>query len=184
MASPLPSSAERLWRHFVGMFGGDAVERKYGKSIPPEWPAVLAKIEFRKIERGMRRLLHSGRDQVPTLPAFVKLCEALGDDPHENAGDVPRLAPPQDPPEWDAWWRAGNRHLLGHVLRRAAVRRPYNHAELPTLLRARDAWVSDMREIQDPNGEVPIDVQRACWSDYIGRADEEIGAAEAQRDAA
>ena len=73
MAHPSLPYAERLWRHFVGLFGGDAVERKYGKTIPPEWPLVLAKIEPRKLDRGMRRLLHSGRDQVPTLPAFVRM---------------------------------------------------------------------------------------------------------------
>jgi hypothetical protein len=177
MTQPPLSSAERLWRHFVGLFGGDAVERKYGKSIPPEWSAVLAKIEPRKLDRGVRRLLHSGLAQVPTLPAFVRLCEALGDDPRENAPDAPRLPPPQDPPEWDAWGRAANRHLVAHMMRRVVGHAgPYPPEALPVLLAAKNAWADDMREIEGTRREVPVDVQRECWSDYIVRADQEIAA--------
>ena len=100
------------------------------------------------------------------------------DDPRESAAEVPRLAAPSDPPDWDAWGRAANRHMLAHMMRRVATHAgPYPPSALPKLVAARNAWVADMREIQGPQGEVPVDIQQACWAEYVAHADAEISAA-------
>lgn len=189
MPSPPLSSAERLWRHLVGMFGGDAVERKYGRSVPPEWSSALARIEPRKLDRGMRRLLHSGRDGVPSLPAFVRLCEALGDDYGDGGTTAPQIA--ADPAmQIDQWGCVANLHLLRHLRRRIGrAHRPYGppgvfsgaaSAELQwcvaRLVEAKNAWAKDMREVADANNEVDPEIQRQCWSDYADAAERDISA--------
>ena len=186
--------AEQVWRRFIGMFVGEAVKRKYGESIPPEWPAVLGKLLPQHLERGMRRLVHSGRDTVPSLPAFVRLCEQLGDDPGENSGEAPRL-PAAGGVTLDEWGCMANLHLLAH-LRREISRRGRTHGEpgmycghgLPNapgsslemrwcvaqLVDAKNAWAKDMREIADSNNRVDSQIQRECWDDYIRAAEKRI----------
>ena len=187
---------ESVWRRFIGMFGGDAVKRKYGDAIPPEWPAVLAKLSAQHLDRGMRRLVHSGRDSVPSLPAFVRLCEHLGDDPLENAGSVATL-PSGATSALDEWDCVANLHLLAHMRRRISKGgRPFGapgvylghglsaspetsremHWCVARLAKAKNDWVSDMREIADPDNRVDGHIQRQCWNDYIGAAERDIHA--------
>jgi hypothetical protein len=191
-----PSRANEVWRRFVGMFGGDAVHRKYGQSIPPEWPAVLDKLPMREVERGMRRLVYSGRDAVPSLPAFVKLCRTIGDEIDDGPAEHrPALPAPGD--EQDAWQVAGNRHLQAHVTRtvnenpqcygRPATAKamkelprethpnadasPEFIANMGLLVAAKNAWVNAMRVY---GGDAPVDIQQGCWKQHIEAAEAEI----------
>lgn len=112
--------ADEVWARIVGLFGGDAVKRKYGPSMPAEWRGIIAKLDAVQLERGMRRLVYSGRDQVPSLPAFVKLCRAVGDDTIDDEPQAPALP---NPDRWqgDDWDNAANRHLLAHITRKLAA---------------------------------------------------------------
>src|SRR5690242_2201836 len=112
-----PSPASEVWRRFVGMFGGDAVERKYGKSIPPEWTAMLGRLKQFEIDRGIRRLAYSGKQHVPALPEFVKLCRTIGGDDLDEGPQKFRALPAPNG-EADRWAIAANMHFLGYITRR------------------------------------------------------------------
>ena len=190
------SRAAELWKHFAGMFGADALKRKFGAIPPEEWVACLSRLQPHELERGMRRLLHSGRDQVPTLPAFLRLCRAVGDDSIDDEAPPLPMLTGRNTPEADPWEVAANRHLLKHITDRIyAAGRPYGrpasaHAmrvmttpnadaspefirNVHRLVDAKKAWAADMRDLAQ-NGPVPITVQRQCWADYIGRAESDI----------
>jgi hypothetical protein len=117
----------------------------------------------------MRRLVHSGRAHVPSLPEFVRLCRTVGND-EEFGGDPPKALPAPDEFQGDGWDLSANRHLLGHLVRSIAIdRRKYTREEVGRLVDAKKAWAADMRDLSR-NGEVPIEMQRTVWTDYIGRA--------------
>lgn len=83
------SRCSDLWQRLIGLFGADAVRRKFGDSPPPEWVSVIASLDDFQLQRGMRRLVYSGKAHVPTLPEFVKLCRTVGiedEGPSEPAG--------------------------------------------------------------------------------------------------
>lgn len=197
---------DEVWKRLIGLFGGDAVKRKYGDTMPPEWRAIIAKLNAVELERGMRRLVHSGRDQVPTLPAFVKLCRAVGGDGEFNEGSGAPALP--NPARWqgDAWDVAANTHLLAHITRRLkadprcygrpasahamrtttdpnADASPEFIAAVGLLVQAKNTWANDMREIAE-DGAVNADLQRASWNDLIGAAETEIAARKMRREAA
>lgn len=199
--------ADEVWKRLIGLFGGEAVKRKYGDTMPPEWRGIVAKLNALELERGMRRLVHSGRDQVPTLPAFVKLCRAVGGDGEFNEGRSGLPALP-NPDRWqgDAWGVAANFHLLAHITRRLKVDsrcygRPASARGLRTmtdanadaspefvaavglLVQAKNTWAKDMREIAEEGG-VDVKLQRASWDDLLGAAETEIAARKAQQEAA
>lgn len=168
--------ADEVWARIIGLFGGDAVKRKYGPAMPTEWRAIIAKLNTVELERGMRRLVHSGRDQVPSLPAFVRLCRTIG---HDDAI-------PDDPPQatvaqltrdgWngDAWDIAANQHMLKHVIRRTVERRaPYRVTDIDALLAAKKLWAQDMRDLA-VNGEVPVEMQKQLWLEYLDGAERQI----------
>lgn len=190
--------AEEVWARIIGLFGGDAVKRKYGASMPPEWRGIVAKLNAVELDRGMRRLVYSGRDQVPSLPVFVKLCRAIGDD---SIDDGPRATALPNPDRWqgDDWDRAANRHLQAHITRRlhadprcygapasGRAMRILSREESPNadaspqfvrnvhrLVAAKKAWAADMRDVAQ-QGEVSVRMQRECWGDYIGAAERQI----------
>ncbi len=60
------SRADELWQRFVGLFGGESVKRKFGDDPPDEWVGVLAQLSDYQLERGMRRLLRSGKSTPPS----------------------------------------------------------------------------------------------------------------------
>lgn len=194
------SRTDELWKRFVGMFGGEAVARKFGDAPPAEWVAMIGQLNDYQLERGMRRLLHSGKATVPSLPEFLKLCRTVGGDEEFDGPQRPALSAP-DPFQGDAWDMAANRHLLAYIARQLAEdpRRygrgpskaamqvsksknadasPEFVANVGRLVAAKNAWAADMRDIAQ-NGEVAEDVQRVVWSDYIGRAEAEIARAHA-----
>lgn len=192
--SPSQLRTAEVWRRFVGLFGGEAVARKYGDAPPAEWIGVLSDVNDWQLERGMRRLVRSGKAHVPALPEFLKLCRAVGDEELDGPDvRMPRLQAP-DTFSGDEWTMAGNRHLLAHIRKSLAVDsqrygRPdsYNGALLNNhspdfaanvglLVSAKSAWAADMRDLARNAGgtDVPVHVQREIWDDYIGRAEAQI----------
>jgi hypothetical protein len=201
------SRANEVWASLVGLFGADTLKRKFGPTPPAEWVGTLAKLDARELERGMRRLVHSGRDQVPTLPAFLRLCRAVGDD---TIADEPQALALPNPDAWhgDQWDMAANRHLQAHITRRIhadsrcygapasahAMRKlarehspnadasPEFVVAVRQLVAAKNAWAADMRDLASahPDGIVEPAIQRACWSDYLVSAERAIAARESK----
>lgn len=173
------SPATEVWRRFAGMFGADAVARKYGDGIPPEWHAMLTKLNEHQVSRGVRMLAYSGKAHVPSLPEFVKLCRDAEHD--REFSDRPALPNPGDGWKGDAWDECANRHFLAYVLRRLRDKRPIQPRELPAFMTMKKAWARDCREYCDlQTGEVrnpSVEEQKAWWADVMNTA-EEINARE------
>lgn len=191
------SRADTLWKRFVGMFGGDAVERKFGLTPPPEWVAMMGRLTDFEFQRGVRRLAYSGRGGVPSLPEFTKLCRALGDSEIEEGQQRPALP---NPTRWsgDRWDITANTHLLAHIARQAELGIHYSVGDPPVVHRGKDwkpsrqtqeltailvayknAWAQDMREwdVNPATGEVlipPESEERRTFAECMRRADEEI----------
>lgn len=171
------SRATEIWKRFVGMFGGDAVERKFGKAPPPEWEAVVSMLKDFEIDRGMRRLVYSGKGHVPTLPEFVKLCRTIGNDDFDEG--PPKLAalPNPDDAKYDQWDIAANRHLFNFVMLQGSKRRYFDATQTRILVGFKNAWARDMREgnLDPETGEIkqpgPKEQQEA-FEDCIARAEE------------
>src|SRR5580765_4950469 len=109
-----PSRANEIWRRFAGMFGADALERKFGKTPPPEWQVMLTRLKDYEIDRGVRRLAYSGKPGVPSLPEFTRLCRMLADDSVDEGPQ--RLAlPPPSAFAGDQWDTSSNLRLLKHI---------------------------------------------------------------------
>lgn len=187
----------------VGMFGGDAVERKYGKLPPAEWKAMLSRLKDFEIDRGVRRLAFSGKQHVPTLPEFTKLCRMVADDDIDEGPQ--RLALPA-PTTWqgDAWDIESNQRLwkfltvtltarsnaLGKVLpcERVLHRRTGEFLHLRSqasdeqtwstevLVGYKKAWAQDMREYAaDHDGKLPAtEYRQRTWDECMTRAMTEI----------
>lgn len=116
---PLHSRANEIWRRFAGMFGADALDRKFGAKPPPEWIGMLARLDDRQVDRGIRRLAYSGKPHIPSLPEFTKLCRSVGgDDFDEGERAQVRLPSPQSSWRGDAWDSVANTFLLGHIAKR------------------------------------------------------------------
>lgn len=178
--SPAQSRADEVWRRFVGMFGGDSVERKYGRTPPPEWTAMLSKLKDFEIDRGVRRLAYSGRDALPSLPAFTKLCRAVQDDAIDEGSRPLALSGP-DNRQFDRWDIAGNYRLLAYILRAGVERRYYDAKATEILVGYKQAWTTDMREgsANSETGEVVhyvLESQQKQWDECMRRAEEQISA--------
>lgn len=156
-----------------GLFGADALERKFGREIPTEWRGIVERMPIPELERGMRRLVYSGKAHVPTLPEFVKLCKAIGDD-GEFGGpkqSTPLIAGPPD--VTDNWGAAANRHLMAEVYknpRRFAS--PDCERITAVLVRWKNEWARLMREADDADREPQA--QRNLWAACMSQAEEEI----------
>lgn len=188
MTTPENSSsrASEVWRRFTGMFGGDALERKFGKSIPPEWGAMLGRLKDYEIDRGIRRLAYSGKAHVPALPEFVKLCRTIAND-EVDEGPRPVAMLTSDQSTFDRWDIAGNLHFLGYVTRTltAEVRKwgmPNSAQQRDATLVAvkyKNAWATDMREwgIDEATGELiepTPEQQETAWDECMRMAEAEI----------
>lgn len=186
-----------------GLFGGDALERKFGAQPPVEWHALLGKLKDYEVDRGLRRLAYSGKAHVPSLPEFVKLCRMVGGDEVDEGPKLIAL-PPQDGFTGDKWDMGGNLHLLGHITRAMKVDprcygpiKPFTfrwlkdeqRMENPAseqqavstriLLRYKHAWATDMREwgVDEITGEViepSPEQQKTAWDDCMRMAEAEI----------
>lgn len=184
-----PSRVDAVWKHMVGMFGGDAVERKYGKLPPAEWKAMLSRLKEVEIDRGIRRLAYSGKPHVPTLPEFTKLCRAVADDGIEE-GPRPVALPAPDAGKFDGWDITGNNRFMNYVKQRLAaqprawgVPGSTRQADATRIAVAyKNAWARDMREggtLDPATGEFvqpTREVQDSTWIDTMKRAESDIAA--------
>lgn len=113
---PPQSKAAEVWKRLAGMFGAEALARKYGEEIPDEWTAMLGKLTEFQVGRGVRMLAFSGKQHVPSLPEFVKLCR---DAEHDREFQTkPTLPAPDD--GIDKWAVEANRHLLKYITTRVS----------------------------------------------------------------
>lgn len=193
------SPATEVWRRFAGMFGADALERKFGRSIPDEWTAMLSRLNEYQIQRGIRMLAYSGKGHVPALPEFVKLCR---DAEHDRELTSRPALPNPDAFQGTDWDSAANRHLLGHITRHipknrqrygqgasyAAMKDPNQKTEknldaspefvrnVHTLVAYKNRWADMMRAAAGPDG-VPIDEQQEVWNECMRLAEAEIASA-------
>lgn len=167
------SPTAELWQRFGGMFGADALERKFGRGIPQEWRGIVDRMPRAELDRGMRRLVHSGKGHVPTLPEFVKLCKAIGDD-GEFGGpkqSTPLIAGPPD--VTDNWGAAANRHLMAEVYKNPRRFASSDSARITGILvRWKNEWARLMREADDADREPQA--QRNLWAACMSQAEEEI----------
>ena len=185
-----PDRASLLWLRFAGMFGGEALSRKFGDEPPPEWCAAIARLRDFELDRGLRRLAYSGRDALPGLPAFLRLCRSVHDATDDDMPRPPAGPPLPSTPQGDAWDAAAGRHLLGHVTRRAArgvhfasarARRACSASapdaetrELTApLVDAKTAWARAMREAEAA-GTLPADGGAALWAERIAAAERTV----------
>lgn len=195
-----PSRADAVWKHMVGMFGGDAVERKYGKLPPAEWKAMVSRLNPFEIDRGIRRLAYSGKPHVPSLPEFTKLCRTIADD---DLDEGPRRAALPNPEAFtgDEWDIEANQRLLKHITTVVAkkcdvmgevpkIQREYMNGKFSglksvpsaqqvqttaVLVAYKKAWAQDMREwgVDEATGEVlkpTIPERETAWNSCMQRA--------------
>lgn len=199
-----PSRVDAVWKHMVGMFGGDAVERKYGKLPPPEWKVMLSRLNQFEVDRGVRRLAYSGKPHVPSLPEFTKLCRAVAEDELDE-GPHRAALPNPDAFTGDEWDIEANQRLLKHITTTLAtkanamgevpkIQREYVNGKFSALKSVpspqqiqttavlvgyKKAWAQDMREwgVDTTTGEVlkPTTAEREkAWNSGMQRAMAEI----------
>lgn len=171
-----------------GLFGGDALERKFGSKPPDEWVATLSRLKDFEIDRGLRRLVYSGKPHVPSLPEFVRFCRLIADD---EVDEGPRFValPTHDSQKFDRWSVDANTHFLGYITRAfeteprrwGAPHSADQRAATEIAVRYKNAWTQDMREwdIDPSTGEVLIpspEDQRRTWDDCMRLAEVDIAA--------
>lgn len=181
------SRANVVWTRFVGMFGGDSVERKYGKTPPPEWIAMLSRLKQFEVDRGLRRLAYNGDENVPSLPKFTKLCRTVTDDGIEEGPRPIALAAPAAG-NFDGWAITSNNRFLKYVTNRLSahprawgVPGSAQQAEATRIAVAyKNAWAQDMREaglVDTTTGELTRALrqqQDASWISCMGRVEADI----------
>lgn len=166
------SPATEVWRRFSGMFGAEALERKYGRSIPDEWTAMLSRLNEFQVQRGVRMLAYSGKGHVPSLPEFVKLCRDAEHD--RELSSRPSLPAPPD--GFDKWAIEGNQHFLAFILRNLRNKRTFGERETRILVARKNLWAAQMRLSETADG-VPIQEQQEVWAECMRLAEAEIAAA-------
>lgn len=169
------------------MFGAETLKRKYGMTPTKEWVEVIGRLKDYELTRGMRRLVASGSENLPSLPKFRRLCqESLNDDTDTpTATPLPQL--PSNLASQDAWDIASNRHLLQHLNARLGRdskcygpvmpgyggASPEQEAASAVLVKWKKHWAQMMREEATAEG-VDGKYQREVWDSYMRMAEEEI----------
>jgi len=174
---------QQLWRHLAALFGADALERKFGRSAPPEWEGAVAELSTAQLAQGIAWLPKSGRRDVPSLPEFLAACRGA----REFSTPVRRL----EDGRFDGWDVTANSHLLAYLRERQQHRRysPTGQPDAATrertmcLVRAKHRWAKCMRETNSGSG-VDVETQQAVWRVEMARAEREIDAINARRAAA
>jgi hypothetical protein len=140
--------ASALWRSLIELFGIDAVKRKYGDTPPSMWRDAVASLSERELQRGMRRVVSSGKPHVPTLPELPS----------------PQVAP---------WVVPGNQHLMAYVYvhTRKFGREWPSEIVTPILVRWKNEWV---RLMQDSEPDDCADGGKALWHNCMQQAETEI----------
>jgi hypothetical protein len=171
------NAAGELWVRFAGMFGAETLSRKYGDRPPEEWVKVVGKLRRPEFERGLRRMLHSGKPHIPTLPEFLRLCrEVGGDDSGGNPEPLKLSAPLQPPP--DKIVREASKNLLREILRAGhrwgperGDRAGRHEADTLIIVRWKNEWVRLMRSADD---EERVANHRQWWRQCMSSAWAEI----------
>ena len=181
------SRANDLWTAFAGMFGAETLKRKYGAVPPREWLEVIARLKDYELTRGMRRLVASGSDLIPSLPKFRRLCQESLNDDLDGSQLVPLPRLPSNLLAQDAWEVAGSLHLrtyLGTRLAKApkafgpivygeGAGSAAQQACTAILVKWKKTWSQMMREEATEIG-VESGYQREIWNSYMVLAEEEI----------
>jgi hypothetical protein len=129
-----------------------------------------------ELQRGMRRLVASGKAHVPTLPEFVKLCRSVGDDSEFGGAKAANALPAPPPAITDVWGSAANTHLLGYVLGHAKDFRGQDCGwRTEILVRWKNEWARLMRDADESEREVTA--QKSLWKACMTQAEIEIAAA-------
>jgi hypothetical protein len=182
---------------------GESLTRKFGDEPPPEWVSGISMLNDYQLQRGMRRVLLSGKPHAPALPEFMKLCRTVGHD-DSIADEVkpqqhPALAAPPVDEKVEAWTALGNRYLMKYISTKIpentqrwgrpateggmklstepnADASPEFVRNVKTLVGFKNRWVDLMLEVATDDG-VPIDDQQQCWTECMRMAEEEIARA-------
>lgn len=170
------NAAGELWVRFAGMFGAETLSRKYGDRPPEEWVKVIGKLRRPEFERGLRRMLHSGKPHIPTLPEFLRLCREVGGDDFDAPKPLRLEAPLQPPPDKIA--KEAGKNLLGEILRSGyrwgaerGDRAGRHEADTLILVRWKNEWVRLMRGADDEEREAN---HRQWWRQCMAAAWTEI----------
>lgn len=182
-----------VWDRLLGCFG-DPLLRRFGAEPPPEWNAALGTLNAIQLDRGMRRVVFGWKGGPPSLPDFMRLCRNIGNDEFDDGREParPQLTGP-DSFTGDSWDTAANRYLLGYITKNIP-RNPQVYGDPATydvlarcksgngdaspefiarvsrLVAAKNEWAFDMRDIA-VRGEVPVEMQKQCWREYMERAE-------------
>lgn len=160
--------ADAVWRRLTGMFGGDALVRKFGEVPTPEWVAMIGRLQQHEVERGLRRLAYSGAMGVPSLPQFIRLCREVATDLDRDLPPIqPRGALPPPPPA-KRWESIAGVHLLAYLWGRSAARNALTGRPevMAILVEAKNLWAEQMRE-WDAHGQRPRDNGRELWREMM-----------------
>lgn len=173
------------------MFGAARLERTFGAVPPREWVDMVGGLKDYELQRGVRRIMASGTDQIPTLPKFRRMCqEVAADDDAPQSTPLPQL--PSNLAAQDDWDMASNRHLLGYIAKRLKkdpraygpivhwtsgnrMGSPEQQHCTAILVHWKKHWAQMMREEATAAG-VDGKYQREQWDAYMRQAEEEIAA--------
>lgn len=70
----------------------------------------------------------------------------------------------------DAWDIVANRHLLAFILRSWGRRKHFSAEETAALVRKKNWWAADMRDLAGSSGTVTVEIQRKVWREYLAEA--------------
>jgi len=148
------------------MFGAETLSRKYGDTPPEDWDLALDSLTGYELQRGIKRLINSGLQNLPSLPQFLKFCRDVGGTGDYDGDDWGHIPPPQLTHfEGDKWDIASNFHFFRIVFEAKGRFKP---GELDSLLRFKHAWAQDCREADKGDG-VPVSLQKQWWADCMAR---------------
>lgn len=172
------SRASELWQRFCGLYGADAVRRKFGDEAPPEWREAISQVSDFDLQRGMRRLMHGGKPYVPSLPEFIRACKVVGQDTEAGEGKPTYMLPAPEPAITDAWGAAANGHLLAWVLSNHRLFRSSSGNDLPHVtaiaVHWKNRWAETMRLASEDERH---DGGKDLWRNCMAQAEIEIAAA-------
>lgn len=175
-----------MWDRLLGLFG-EALLRKFGAEPPQEWETALGYLNDAQVERGFRRFVFGWKGGPPSLPDFVRMCRAIGDDSMDE-GPRPLVLPTPPANTYDGWDLTGNNRFMNYVKKRLSEHprawgRPASAQQADATRIAvayKNAWAQDMREggVLDPaTGEYsqpPREEQDWTWLECMRRAEVDI----------
>ena|ERR1700722_13693252 len=187
MTTHTESRAQQLWASFAGMFGGEALTRKYGANIPREWLDLVGQLKDFELSRGIRRMAASGAEHVPTLPKFKRWCREVANDDLDRPASRPLPQLPSNLVAQDAWDVAASRHLVHYLFTRLGRNprafgpivpgqnngSPEQERCTAILVKWKKRWAQAMREAAF-NNQVDSQDQRELWDSHMEMAEAEI----------